>query len=123
MENETNKQEGNLPPPTDEEISAAASTLARRVTPARRQSAINASKAPRPNRQGKPLSEEQRKAIAEGARRVWSERKASGETIKQGRAATPLEEIPCTCGGEGLNHKSTCPRGRAIRRRQKAGEL
>ncbi len=33
----------------------------------------------------------------------------------------PLSEITCNCGGEGLNHKSSCPRGRAIRRRQAQG--
>ncbi len=38
------------------------------------------------------------------------------------RALRPLESIPCTCGGNGLEHKSTCPRGRAIRRRQKLGQ-
>jgi len=41
-----------------------------------------------------------------------------------GRPLQPLAEIPCTCGaGESLTHKSTCARGRAIRRRQKAGKL
>jgi hypothetical protein len=33
----------------------------------------------------------------------------------------PLSELQCTCGGEGLDHKTTCPRGRAIRRRQAQG--
>ncbi len=40
-----------------------------------------------------------------------------------GRPARPLEEFACTCGGSGLDHKTTCPRGQAIRRRQKAGTL
>ena len=33
-----------------------------------------------------------------------------------------LETIPCNCGGTGLDHKSTCPRGRTIRRRRKLGQ-
>jgi hypothetical protein len=33
----------------------------------------------------------------------------------------PLKKIECTCGGRGLEHKSTCPRGRAIRYRQARG--
>lgn len=50
---------------------------------------------------------------------------ASAENGKLGgRPQKPLSEIPCTCGaGESLQHGSLCPRGRAIRRRQKAGEL
>ena len=42
-----------------------------------------------------------------------------------GRPLKPLAEITCTCGrGEALEgHPTTCPRGRAIRRRQKAGKL
>ena len=31
----------------------------------------------------------------------------------------PLEEVACTCGGQGVEHKSTCPRGIRIRVRQK----
>lgn len=38
---------------------------------------------------------------------------------KGGRPFKNLEEIPCTCGGEGLDHKSTCPRGRTIRQRRR----
>ena len=34
----------------------------------------------------------------------------------------PLETIPCNCGGVGLDHKSTCARGRTIRRRRKLGQ-
>ena len=39
-----------------------------------------------------------------------------------GRPRRPLEEIPCTCGGDGDGSgcKSTCARGRAWRRRQQA---
>jgi len=33
----------------------------------------------------------------------------------------PLGEITCHCGGEGLNHKAGCPRGRAIRYRKAKG--
>ena len=42
-----------------------------------------------------------------------------------GRPVKPLSEIACTCGrGDTLEgHPTTCPRGRAIRRRQKAGTL
>lgn len=40
-----------------------------------------------------------------------------------GRTPLPLEQIRCTCGGDGLDHKSTCPRGQAIRRRRNAGTL
>jgi hypothetical protein len=39
-----------------------------------------------------------------------------------GRPRLPLSAFACTCGGEGLEHKSTCPRGQAIRRRQKRGQ-
>lgn len=38
---------------------------------------------------------------------------------KGGRPLKDLETIPCNCGGEGLTHKSTCPRGRTIRQRQR----
>jgi hypothetical protein len=43
---------------------------------------------------------------------------------KGGRPAgsvKPLADFACTCGGEGLDHKTSCPRGRAIRRRQTQG--
>jgi len=42
-----------------------------------------------------------------------------------GRPMQPLSALTCTCGrGEALEgHPTTCPRGRAIRRRQKAGNL
>ena len=33
-----------------------------------------------------------------------------------------LADIPCNCGGVDLDHKSTCPRGRTIRRRRKLGQ-
>ncbi len=37
------------------------------------------------------------------------------------RKPKPLASIECTCDGEGLNHKAGCPRGRAIRYRQRKG--
>jgi hypothetical protein len=40
-----------------------------------------------------------------------------------GRPLKPLAQIPCDCGaGEAPEHKSTCPRGRTIRRRRKLGQ-
>ncbi len=56
--------------------------------------------------------------------RIKSERKtqAARENGKKGgRPLKPLEDIPCNCGGAGLDHKSTCPRGRRIRARQRKG--
>jgi hypothetical protein len=38
-----------------------------------------------------------------------------------GRPLKRLEDIPCNCGSEGLEHKSTCPRGRTIRQRRRKG--
>lgn len=49
---------------------------------------------------------------------------AARENIKRA-GKTPfkaLETIPCNCDGTGLDHKSTCPRGRTIRRRRKLGQ-
>jgi hypothetical protein len=66
-------------------------------------------------------------STAEAARAlgsVKSERKASAarENGKKGGGQfKPLETIPCTCGGEGLEHKSTCPRGARIRVRRRKG--
>ncbi len=42
-----------------------------------------------------------------------------------GRPLLPLSEFACICGrGDALEgHPTTCPRGLAIRRRQKAGKL
>jgi hypothetical protein len=49
---------------------------------------------------------------------------ANGRLVKNpGRKPRPLESFPCTCGGEGLDHKTTCPRGLAIYRRRNAGKL
>jgi hypothetical protein len=38
-----------------------------------------------------------------------------------GRRIKPLAEIPCTCGGSDLEHRSTCPRGKRIYVRRKTG--
>ena len=45
--------------------------------------------------------------------------------LKGGRPQKPLAEIPCRCeAGEALDgHRWNCPRGQAIKRRQKAGRL
>jgi hypothetical protein len=65
--------------------------------------------------------------ISEAARAmgsVKSERKAAASREngkKGGGQIKPLEKIACNCGGEGLEHKSTCPRGRVIRYRRKKG--
>ena len=40
---------------------------------------------------------------------------------KGGGQMKPLEQIACNCGAEGLEHRSTCPRGRVIRYRRKKG--
>jgi hypothetical protein len=44
---------------------------------------------------------------------------------KGGRPIKPLSAIACTCeAGEALSgHRWNCPRGQAIKRRQKAGNL
>jgi len=75
-------------------------------------------------------SDEQRRAAAALMGSATSERKkqtsaANGRKAPPGpgRTPKPLEAFPCTCGGSGLDHKSTCPRGQAIRRRQKASRL
>ena len=57
---------------------------------------------------GKSKSEKKLKALAEN-------RKATLFKPKK------LNEIACNCGGKKLDHKSTCPRGRAVRYRQKHG--
>jgi hypothetical protein len=47
--------------------------------------------------------------------------RAAGE--EPGRKPRPLDSFSCTCGGEGLDHKTSCPRCLAIYRRRKAGRL
>jgi len=52
-----------------------------------------------------------------------SEKKRAASALnaqKAGRPSLAIELIPCTCGGQGQDvdsHRATCPRGRAIRRR------
>lgn len=51
---------------------------------------------------------------------------ANGRLSKNGgRPPLPLDQIACTCGrGDALDgHPTSCPRGRAIRRREAAGKL
>lgn len=59
-----------------------------------------------------------------GMARTEAKARAARENIKLApkKPFKPLETIPCTCGGVGLEHKSTCPRGRTIRRRRKLGQ-
>ncbi len=56
--------------------------------------------------------------------RVKSEKKAAQARENGKRGGGPMKrlaDIPCTCGGEGLEHKSTCRRGVAVRYRTKKG--
>lgn len=39
--------------------------------------------------------------------------------VKGGRPKKAIDELPCTCGRQGTDHTAVCPRGRALRRRQK----
>ena len=60
--------------------------------------------------------------------RIRSPKKAEASRAngsRGGRPVGPLSALTCTCGrGDALDgHPTTCPRGRAIRRRQKAGNL
>jgi hypothetical protein len=67
---------------------------------------------------------EQRSEYARYLGSRTSERKAESSRKngkKGGGVMKPLVEIPCTCGGEGLEHPTTCPRGRVIRYRTKKG--
>ena len=61
-----------------------------------------------------------------GAARTPRKAASSSENLARARSLRPfkpLAAIPCTCGaGESLEHKSTCPRGRTIRRRRKLGQ-
>ena len=73
---------------------------------------------------------EARREAARLMGRATSERKAAavrenGKLSKsEGRPMVPLSDYACTCGrGDSLEHKTTCPRGRAIRRRIAAGKL
>ena len=75
-----------------------------------------------------PTLEEIRRALGVIGRIRTPKKAAASRTngrLYGGRPQKPLAEIPCTCGrGEAMDgHPTTCPRGRAIRRRQKAGKL
>ncbi len=50
---------------------------------------------------------------------------ARPEDKKGGRPQKPLAEIPCRCeaGAALTGHRWDCPRGQAVKRRQKAGKL
>lgn len=60
-------------------------------------------------------------AVALGRIRTPKKAAAARENGKEGgRPLKALATIPCNCGaGDSLDHKSTCPRGRTIRRRRK----
>lgn len=61
-------------------------------------------------------------ARALGSIRTEKKAAASRENGKKGGAVMKrLADIPCNCGGEGLEHKSTCRRGVAVRYRTKKG--
>jgi hypothetical protein len=61
-------------------------------------------------------------ARALGCIRTEKKARSSRENGKKGGGQIkPLETIACNCGGEGLEHRSMCPRGRAIRYRLKKG--
>lgn len=52
--------------------------------------------------------------------RVAAERRAEASREngkKGGRPAKHLEELTCTCRSQDWYHPTTCPRGRALRRR------
>jgi hypothetical protein len=61
---------------------------------------------------GSRTSEAKRRAIAENARKP----RPGGRKPRK-----KLRDIECTCSGSGLNHRTYCPRGRAIRYRQARG--
>ncbi len=72
-----------------------------------------------------PVPDEVRRALGYiGSIKTPKKAQASRENgLKGGGQFKPLDEIPCTCGaGDSLEHKSTCPRGRTIRRRRKLGQ-
>lgn len=70
------------------------------------------------------LTEEQKREYARMLGSIKTEKKAAASREngkKGGGKIKPLAAIPCTCGGEGLEHRSTCPRGIRIRVRRKKG--
>jgi hypothetical protein len=70
--------------------------------------------------------EQARKAAASLMGSAWTERKKASALANIANARKPfkpLEQIECNCGaGDSLEHRSTCPRGRTIRRRRKLGQ-
>ncbi len=83
------------------------------------------------NSSGAALRGEDEEARREAARRLGAARTprkaaSSSENLARARSLRgfkPLADIPCTCGaGDSLEHRSTCPRGRTIRRRRKLGQ-
>jgi len=77
--------------------------------------------------QQEPTPEEIARVLSHLGKRRSPKKAATSATNGRlgGRPQKPLAEIACTCGrGDALDgHPTTCPRGRAIRRRQKAGGL
>jgi hypothetical protein len=72
----------------------------------------------------KEISEQTIREVMAHLGRATSERKkmTSADNGKLGgRPLKPLKKIACNCGGKGHDHKASCPRGRAIRYRQKHG--
>ena len=70
------------------------------------------------------LTEEQKLEYARMLGSVKTEKKAAASRENGKKGGGPLkrlEDIPCTCGGTGLEHKSTCRRGVVIRYRIKNG--
>lgn len=62
---------------------------------------------------------------ARSERKAQAARENGAKSTSEGRPPWPLEAYACTCGAGDVveRHRTTCPRGRAIRRRQKAGKL
>lgn len=75
------------------------------------------------------MNEEEKAPLSEAARQLGSVRTAkkaaaareNGKAGGRPKGVKPLADLACNCGGEGLSHKATCPKGRAIRRRKKLG--
>jgi hypothetical protein len=62
-----------------------------------------------------------------GSRTSEKKRKTSAANVARTQfKPRPLLELACSCGGGGVlaveAHKTTCPRGRALRRRVAAGQ-
>jgi len=75
--------------------------------------------------QRSPIPEEVRRALGYiGSIKTPKKAASSRENGKKGGSQLKqLDTILCNCGaGDSLEHKSTCPRGRTIRRRRKLGQ-